>query len=243
MAAALTGCDGETDRPIATWLVEGTDIVAPEHGVPAGRYLVGRTLLYADTPLLLRRVVYVQTLHGPVTLYDFTAERDGRRVALCQPDRDGRRLALPVLDAELRPRLTCTSGAQGKCILWGYRPWEETSRGPPLADLFAACTRMVRADYAGDGRTFTKDGVTIFVCDRFGVRPCSDKPPFAFEAAWNADGAVCLARPRLGGNAPPIAPCGADRGGSGALLYNWSMQRKCTSVGKRSSSFTSAHSV
>ena len=31
--------------------------------------------------------------------------------------------------------LTCTSGAIGKCIRWGYRHWEEQSGGPPLRAL------------------------------------------------------------------------------------------------------------
>ena len=95
--------------------------------------------------------------------------------------------------------LTCTSGAVGKCVRWGYRPWEERPGGPPLAALHEACVRMARADYGGDGRPTTRAGTVIHWCDRYGVHPCGEAAdaPVPFEAAWAADGAACVAHPRI----------------------------------------------
>jgi len=56
---------------------------------------------------------------------------------------------------------------------------------------------MTRADYGGDGRTHTRDGISVYICDRFGFRPCHKDAPLAFEAAWGKDGASCVARPRI----------------------------------------------
>ena len=67
----------------------------------------------------------------------------------------------------------------------------------PLAALHQACVHMARADYGGDGKATTREGTTIYWCDRFGVHPCSKDAPFAFEAAWGRDGAICVARPRI----------------------------------------------
>ena len=56
---------------------------------------------------------------------------------------------------------------------------------------------MVRADYSGDGSTGTRDGTLIYVCDRYGIRPCEKNMPLTFEAAWGERGAICVARPRV----------------------------------------------
>jgi hypothetical protein len=135
---------------------------------------------------------------GRVVLHHFVVEDErGKQADLCTPDAAGHSHGFPVPDGRGGFELTCTSGAVGKCIRWGYRAWEEKSGGPPLAALHQACVRMTRADYGGDGRTHTRDGIAVYVCDRFGIRPCESDAPLAFEAAWGEDGAVCVARPRL----------------------------------------------
>jgi ADYC domain len=112
-------------------------------------------------------------------------------------DAEGRSLGFPVPDGRGGFDLACTSGAVGKCIRWGYRLWEEEPGGPPLRALHQACLHMTRADYGGDGQATTRDGTVIALCDRAGVRPCRDRMPMEFEAAWGVDGAVCVARPRI----------------------------------------------
>ena len=59
---------------------------------------------------------------------------------------------------------------------------------------------MARADYGGDGHATTRAGTLIHWCDRFGVHPCQEDVPAAFEAAWGRDGATCVARPRIAEN-------------------------------------------
>jgi hypothetical protein len=139
---------------------------------------------------------------GPVFLHHFLAKDDetGEFVEMCAPDAEQRRLGFPVPDGNGGFRLTCTSGAVGKCIRWGYRPWEEKPGGPPLAALHQACVHMARADYGGDGRPTTREGMLIYWCDRFGVQPCGEDFPAPFEAAWGKDGATCVAHPRIAEN-------------------------------------------
>ena len=138
---------------------------------------------------------------GRVLLHRFSiAEKDRAPRDLCAPDAEGKRLGFPVPDAKGGFELTCTGGAVGKCIRWGYRPWEERPGGPPFAALHRACVHMVRADYGGDGIASTRDGTLVHVCDRFGIRPCKKDAPLAFEAAWGQDGATCVARPRIAEN-------------------------------------------
>ena len=138
---------------------------------------------------------------GQVFLHHFLLkDKAGKLVEMCAPDAQGRRLGFPVPDGHGGFRLTCTSGAVGKCVRWGYRPWEEQPGGPPLAALHEACVHMARADYGGDGRATTREGVLIYWCDRFGIQPCGKEAPFAFEAAWGPDGAICVAHPRVAEN-------------------------------------------
>lgn len=138
---------------------------------------------------------------GQILLYHLTTRgADGRTAELCTPDADGRRLGFPVPDSHGGFALTCTSGAVGKCIRWGYRPWDEQPGGPPLAALHQACVHMARADYGGDGRATTREGMLVYWCDRFGVHPCGEDVPIPFEAAWGQDGAICVAHSRIPGN-------------------------------------------
>ncbi|WP_164016778.1 ADYC domain-containing protein [Pyxidicoccus trucidator] len=96
----------------------------------------------------------------------------------------------------------CQNGAITKCILWGYKPWASRD-GQSLADFHQACTRLVRADYCGDGRSHTRQNTTIDIYDRLGMLEQAavasaewDPARASFEAAWAPDGATCLARTR-----------------------------------------------
>ena len=77
-----------------------------------------------------------------------------------------------------------------KCLDWGYAP--ET-----VGDAtFEACTRMVRADYCGDGTSWTLDGTFIDIDDPSGLQVATDAPEMQFEAGWGPDGAVCVSASR-----------------------------------------------
>jgi ADYC domain len=130
---------------------------------------------------------------------------------LCEPDAAGERWAFPLQgqwDGQGRRisdrgfTLTCASGAQGKCVRLGYKPWKTTPDGTTLADYHQACVRLIRADYCGHQGT-TKDGMLIDIYDRLGIqRPADDagRSGLRFEAAWNTDGAVCVAHTRVPAN-------------------------------------------
>jgi hypothetical protein len=98
--------------------------------------------------------------------------------------------------------LTCAADAQGKCVRFGYKPWKTAGDGVSLAGYHQACIRMVRADYCGDRGT-TRNGMLIDFYDRLGIQKRSDTPDdraLPFEAAWNIDGALCVAHTRVPAN-------------------------------------------
>lgn len=114
--------------------------------------------------------------------------------------------------------LACSGTVVAKCInQWGYAPWEDPER-------FHACTRMGRADYAGDGKAHTVDGTMIdihddkinadypspsdpnsswpFASSPLQLPPAGQSPEYYFEAAWRPDGAYCMSRARWSTLAP-----------------------------------------
>ncbi len=80
-----------------------------------------------------------------------------------------------------------------------------------LADYHEACTRMIRADYCGDGTSFTKDGTLIDMGDGVGVQSFEtvSRPSFAFEAVWGPNGATCVSKTRY--PLTQVPSCLADR--------------------------------
>ncbi|MCL1633346.1 ADYC domain-containing protein [Luteimonas sp. SX5] len=96
--------------------------------------------------------------------------------------------------------ITCTDGAQAKCVRFGYKPWKTSSDGRSLVPLYEACVRMVRADYCGDGATATSDGTPVEIFDGHGVWQPDRLPGFVFEAGWTHAGAVCVRHTRIAKN-------------------------------------------
>ena len=146
---------------------------------------------------------------GEVMLYTLS-EPDpatGELHNACQPDPDGRRLGFPLpgaftpdgsyVAAPGRILITCTGGAEGKCVRFGYQPWRTLPDGTSLEPYYQACVRMVRADYGGDGIGHTRNGTPIDLFDRIGIQRDEIGPGMTLEAAFAPDGAVCVAHPRL----------------------------------------------
>lgn len=200
-SAALLGT--ATARPTLT--VEGTDFVltASDGRTLRSPDLQGATLKIKsggrNIEVTIKSVeADPHAVGGPVTLHHLVSkDESGRSVDLCAGDAQGRSLGFPVPDGQGGFDLTCTSGAVGKCVRWGYRPWEEKPDGPPLRALHQACIHMTRADYGGDGRATTRDGTLIDLYDRFGIQKADRDPSTTFEAAWGVSGAICVARPRI----------------------------------------------
>jgi hypothetical protein len=124
------------------------------------------------------------------------------------PGADGRRAGFPVPGRAVGDgtvmaagpgvfELTCTAGAQAKCVRFGYRPWASAPDGRPMRDLYNTCIRMVRADYGGDGRATTRDGTVIDLYDVWRIQSPDRREDHDFEAGWAPDGAVCVRHPRI----------------------------------------------
>jgi hypothetical protein len=141
-------------------------------------------------------------------MYSFSAQdTSGTWVNACGPDVHGRQrgFALPgyfdatgrYMDDSGAFSITCTSGASGKCVLFGYLPWGKAKDGTPLKPYYQACGRMVRADYCGDGKPHTRNGTLIEIWDHHGIQADTHEPGLTFEASWAPDGAVWLRRTRI----------------------------------------------
>jgi hypothetical protein len=149
---------------------------------------------------------------GETLLYTLS-EQDaaGGWTNACLPDPDGRRLGFPLPGAfdaaghydPTHPGIliTCTAGAEGKCVRFGYKPWRRAADGTSLEAAYNACVRLVRADYSGDGRGTTRNGQPIDIYDAFGVQSPTNDPAYEFEAGFTAGGAVCVRHVRVKENA------------------------------------------
>ena len=84
----------------------------------------------------------------------------------------------------------CEGAAIAKCMHFGYKPWATGADGQSLAGHHQACTRMVRADFCGDGESHTTDGQWVNLYDGAGVQ--SDTESWSLEGEWNEDGARCF---------------------------------------------------
>ncbi len=182
----------------------------------------------------------------PLTLYEmsFRNRQTGKWEPLCNIGPDGHAMAVPMpgywtQDGVYRAlndgkfSLSCTSGAHVKCLRLGYAPWATGPDGESLTAYHQACTRMMRADYCGDGRAHTLPGQMVMIYDRRGRWP--DQMFGRFEALWDENGAVCLKRSRVPDHFPldqilkscprlakPPVNCDQQllRGSSTALLGN-----------------------
>ena len=163
---------------------------------------------------------------GGTSLYSVDVfDPNGVRSSLCRPDASGVAAAIPVAAAfnthgdrvESTASFTfgCTVAVIAKCYRWGYRPWL-TGSSYDFAQLHWACTRLARADYCGNGQSWTHDGTLINVWDRApapGTFQDHGTPPpdFFFEAGWSTHGAVCLSKQRWATLPPAVAQSCPDR--------------------------------
>ncbi|RKI05275.1 hypothetical protein D7Y04_10575 [Corallococcus sp. AB038B] len=93
--------------------------------------------------------------------------------------------------------VSCITGAIAKCIKWGYKPGALLGGDSrkPLGDAFQACVRAARADYFGDGVSYTCANTKIDMYDKWGVNQ-KEISGYGFESLWDANGLVCLNRAR-----------------------------------------------
>lgn len=197
--------------PTASLTVEGSAFVLKmaDGRMLRGTELAGATVYLAaggDAVAPLKLVSIVPDDERPDILrHDFQVpDGAGGWKPACDPNAYGERWGFPVSLPEGHPgrerqiTLSCASGAVVKCARWGYPPWAKGPNGEDLVSLHAACVRMVRADYCGDGEAHTKDGTSIDNYDDLGIqkRGAADDPSYVFEAGWSGQGAVCVAHTR-----------------------------------------------
>ena len=84
----------------------------------------------------------------------------------------------------------CRGTALAKCVELGYKPWK-TVGGVLLRNHHQACTRMIRADYCGDGKAWTTDGTPINVYDKLNIQTDASTI-FRIDAEWLPTGARCV---------------------------------------------------
>jgi hypothetical protein len=195
--------------------VEGTQLKV---SLASGRFLGSAELVGAVLNLALPggttgrvRIEHVEQdpkdPDGDIVLHKFlVAEAPENWVDLCGPDAAGARWGFPLRgrwDSDGRRisedgfTLICASGAIGKCVRFGYKPWNTHGDGISLAAYHAACVKAVRADYCGDKGT-TRDGQPIDIFDALGIqRPDEGSAAMPFEAAFSEAGAVCVAHTRV----------------------------------------------
>jgi hypothetical protein len=189
-------------------------VTLPDGSVLAQEQLPGAILNLGDGSGAQRRIRIDAVEHdardpsGELVLYALSEQvADGGWVNACEPDPDGRRLGFPLRgaftpDGTYQPAhpgilITCTGGSEGKCVRFGYKPWRTLPDGTSLTPYYQACVRLVRADYGGDGVGHTRNGTPIDIFDRIGIQRDETAPGMTFEAAFDPEGAVCVAHPRL----------------------------------------------
>ncbi len=201
---------------LVTFALQGTEIVARDSdgAALAPEALVGATFAVSDPAtgryqFRIDRVMSDPDAPGGMPLYEVSVRTPAseRWDQLCAADPYGRTTAIVVPgawaeDGRFVPAaagtfsFACTAGARAKCVLFGYPPWASAPNGGSMAPYHAACVRMVRADYCGDGTPHTVPGITIEMFDRAGVHARPEHGYGAFEALWGTDGALCLTRSR-----------------------------------------------
>jgi ADYC domain len=211
LAAAITPA-GATE---AIFALEGAHIVVrgADGAQLAPDNLPGATVRFGDAGAGIYTVridaVIADPAPEPTSLYELSVKTPGSHgwQKLCEPDPKGRTTAIPVPGFWAEDRFVhgapgeftfaCTAGARGKCLRLGYLPWAATLAGESMAPYHAACTRMMRADYCGDGTPHTVTGMQVQLFDRAGIVPQIGSDFGSFEAAWGPDGAVCVAHARV----------------------------------------------
>ena len=95
--------------------------------------------------------------------------------------------------------IACHGNSLYKMKMTGYEA-DAQINNPHVSDVEARQTtlKMFTADYCGTGESFTEDGTDLRWYNAAGWADSNDGAITAFEAYWNADGALCLDTPRLG---------------------------------------------
>lgn len=197
-------------------VVVGGSLTSPSRGLSgsglAGAELVGTA---TDGTAFSVRIDSVRAASDPdIVLYRVSFTADGGRYPLCGVDGAGTPIdAIAVAgewDYVTGARISSSAsfvtfacrgvGAIAKCVDMGYKPWKKPasctySWCATLEATHQACTRMLRADYCGNGQAHTQDGWALNVSDKWRIQ-VDDRAAYKdviwqFDAEWDAQGARC----------------------------------------------------
>ncbi|MBK7828725.1 ADYC domain-containing protein [Nannocystis sp.] len=195
-ASSVSAVDGNLKAKVGTTTYSGADLVGSrwqltlvegedDEGVAAEIWIASHVQVSPDES----RYVFE------------TLDLEGNVVPVCDADSAGNHTLIPIKDVTVDAMtgamatrkdtvyLACTSGAVGKAIVWGYKPWDRV-----LSD-FEVATRVVRADYCFDGTPWTETGTSLQLRDKYNINTfvhASDPT----EVVWTKTGAACVGTPR-----------------------------------------------
>jgi len=216
---------GTVGASVANTLLEGEAFVGSTWTFDVGGTVVSATLETVETG-------YDAGLHDPENpdallnydpkrlLYTFTYQQGGTMmppIETCVTDElaGGRMAMFGDIDVDHdsgdiveRPDTIyfgCLSGVVGKAALYGYAP-----DNPSLVSLtlpeFETSTRALRADYCGDGTSYTEVGKYVTFDDHYDINMHTEAG-YVSEALWTEEGALCVNRIRATGKAVSALTC------------------------------------
>jgi uncharacterized protein YjbI with pentapeptide repeats len=230
--------------------LNGSELVGTSGGTPvSGTGLVGAELqgqLSTGDSLTLR--IDAARTSGGIWFYKVSYATTSGNQPLCGVDGGGAAVEAVAFDgrwdyrqgvsgggAWINDSSSITFGCRGavlaKCAELGYKPWAQ-SGSTALRPYHQACTRMMRADYCGDGTPHTVTGTPINLYDNLSIQ--SDSESWPIEAEWTDAGARFVTTTAadmryqlLGGSAPAcLSSLASSSAGntshfaSGTLLMN-----------------------
>jgi hypothetical protein len=143
--------------------------------------------------------------------------------------------------------LSCREGVLGKCAHIGYRPWgtgtscnasdKSQCMQVSLRDYHQACTRMLRADYCGNGSPHTLNGTIIDVFDYLQPPIQLREETWDMESRWLPTGAMCLSKPRH----PELWPGGCPNTNAASGETNLVKLPKCSAFEDHRGLIVSTH--
>ena len=179
-----------------------------------GARLNGQLSTGGDLPLRIDSAVTGTGANADVWFYGVSYQAGGHWQPLCGLDAVGKPVPAVAVLGTWDPRQGVAGGggytysndsisfgchamgAIAKCVELGYKPWKSAPDGSgSLRDHHVACTRLIRADYCGDGESHTINGRLIDVFDGVGVQSPAGGGLLALwllEGEWSPEGARCI---------------------------------------------------
>ncbi len=116
-----------------------------------------------------------------------------------------------VVDRDNTVVFACLSSAMGKPARYNLAPGNPNPIGFDDLSDYQAAVRMYRADYCGDGGSYTLPGKSITFRDYMGLNDHVANPGWVTESQWSSEGALCVNKIRST-NATLTEPLGCDDG-------------------------------